>query len=221
MDRLLIALPDSPHDDALQVLRTLAERDKRILDDHRWTSSVFRLGTEAAARLIIELICDGKLPDRDGFSTRQLAEFAKRSPPIRAEILQRHSTMPAGKPSALLGSTLLEIADSEIVLTLVHNYARNTKPYDGNLAYAVRQTAVGKRPVTDSSNAYYEFSVSLTDLRKELFAMILANNEESPIAAACLNEIDELRDEYGRVNDEPRHPNIDAGHTWPREATRT
>ena len=51
--------------------------------------------------------------------------------------------------------------------------------------------------------------------------MILANNEESPIAAACLNEIDELRDEYGRVNDEPRHPNIDAGHTWPREATRT
>ena len=126
--------------------------------------------------------------------------------------------MPPGKPLSLLESVLLEIADAEIILTFVHNYARHRRVFDGNLAHAIRQTAVGKRPVADWPGAYNEFSVSLADLRKELFAMILADGSESGLAAACLNEIDELRDEHGRVNDEPRHPNIGSGRAWPIEA---
>jgi hypothetical protein len=90
--------------------------------------------------------------------------------------------------------------------------------FTGNLAHAIRQTAVGKRPVADWPNAYNEFSISLAALRNELFAMILENGSESCLAAACLNEIEELRDEHGRVNDEPRHPNIGSGRAWPIEA---
>lgn len=219
MDRLLIALGDSPHEDALQVLKALADRDKRILDNYHWTNSVFKLGTEAAARLIIDFICDGKLPNRHGFSTKQLADLAIRYPSISAELLQRYAAMPLGNPRAVLESILLELTDAEIVLALVRSYARHKKMYDGNIAHAIRETAVGKRPVAEWPNAYHQFSVSLTDLRKELFAMVLANNADSTLAAACLNEIEELRDEHGRVNDEPRHPNIDSGNAWPKEAT--
>jgi hypothetical protein len=70
-------------------------------------------------------------------------------------------------------------------------------------------------------NAYNQFSVPLTALRKALLGMTFANNAESPLAEACLNEIEELRDEYGRINDEPRHPDISSGHPWPREAAIT
>jgi hypothetical protein len=108
-----------------------------------------------------------------------------------------------------------EIADADIVLSFVRNYARLKRPFDGNLAHAIREIAVGKRPVADWPNAYNEFSVSLATLRKQLFAIIMKNGAESALAEACLNEIEELRYEYGRINDEPRHPDIASGHTWP------
>lgn len=218
LDRLLIALADSPHDDALQVLKILAERDKRILDTYHWTNSVFRLGTEAAGRLIVDFICDGKLPGRDGFSTRNLTELAQLFPPIHSELLLRYAAMEPGKARSVLESILVELADAEIVLAFVRSHARHKEAFDWNLARAIRETAVGKRPVEDWPNAYQRFSVTLTGLRKMLFGMVLANSAESALAIASLNEIEELRDEHGRVNDEPRHPDIDSGQPWPKEA---
>lgn len=218
LDRLLIALADSPPTDALQILKALAERDKSILDNYHWTAAVFNLETEGAAGLIIDLICEDVLPRRNGFSEKRLAELAKQYPRIRAELLQRYASLPLGQPHSLLETVLREIADAEIVLTFVRDYARHGKTFNGNLAHAIRQTAVGRRPVTNWPNAYNEFSVSLTDLRKELFTMILANNALSALATVCLNEIEELRDEHGRVNDEPRHPDIASGQAWPKEA---
>jgi hypothetical protein len=218
LDRLLIAFADSPPNDALQILKTLAERDKKILDNLHWTAAVFNLGTEAAAGLIIDLICDGALAGRNCFSEKRLAELAKRHPRVRAELLHRYASLPLGQPHSLLETVLREIADADIVLAFVRDYARHKRTFDGNLAYSIHETAVGKRPVSDWPNAYNEFSVSLTNLRKEIFEMTLACNAESALAEACLNEIEELRDELGRINDEPRHPYIDSGRSWPKEA---
>ena len=66
-----------------------------------------------------------------------------------------------------------------------------------------------------TANAYEEFGVSLADLRGELFGVALAKDTQSPLAEACLVEIEELRDEHGRVDDEPRHPDISSGEPWP------
>ena len=217
LDRLLIALADSPHEEVLLVFKALVDWDQRILSNHYWLYSLLNIGTEAAASLIIDWICDGRLPARDGFPERQFADLARRYPSIRLLILQRYAMMQPGRPQATLESILLEIADPEVLLTLVRAYARNNRSFNGNLAHAIRQTAVGRRPVPDWSSAYYEFSVPLTKLRKELFAMVLSNNSESALASACLSEIEELRDEHGRVNDEPRHPDIDSGEPWPLE----
>jgi hypothetical protein len=74
-----------------------------------------------------------------------------------------------------------------------------------------------RRAAPDSPNSYYRFSVPLTDLRKELFGMLLSNGPESGLALACLTEIEELRDEHGRLNEEPRHPNIESGGPLPIE----
>jgi len=217
LDRLLIALSNSPHEEILAVFKALADWDQRVLANHFWLHSLLRIGTESAARLVIELICDGRLPARDGFPERQFAELARRLPSIRALILQRYATLQPGKPQATLESVLLEIADAEIVSTLVHTYARNKRTFNGNLAHAIHETAVGRRPAPDSPNSYYRFSVPLTDLRKELFGMLLSNGPESGLALACLTEIEELRDEHGRLNEEPRHPNIESGGPLPLE----
>lgn len=215
LDRLLIAVADSPHDDAVAVFKALADRDNSILNNDRWIFSVLRAGTEAAANLIVDMICEGRLPARDGFPTRQFAEIVKQYPSVRRRVLQQYEKLKSGKASATLESILVESTDAEVVLALVRNHGRNGQGYDGTLAHVLEETAVGKRRDPNWPSAYSTFSVALTDLRKELFAMVLANGRESAIALACLNEIDRLRDEHGRVNDEPRHPDIRSDHPWP------
>ena len=59
------------------------------------------------------------------------------------------------------------------------------------------------------------FSVDVTCLRRELFRMISGETPEASLAKECLNAIDELRDEYGAPESEPRHPDIESGQPWP------
>jgi hypothetical protein len=61
--------------------------------------------------------------------------------------------------------------------------------------------------------------VPLVEFRKELFAMLAANDAQSALAEACLNEIESLRDEHGRISDEPRHPDILSDQAWPKEVS--
>jgi hypothetical protein len=55
----------------------------------------------------------------------------------------------------------------------------------------------------------------LAELRRELFAMVLAKGAQAALAERCLVEIDELYDWHGRIDDEPRHPGIASGEPWP------
>jgi hypothetical protein len=217
LDRLLIALADSPHEDVLLVFKALADWDQRVLNNHHWLYALLKIGTEAAASLIIELICDGRFPARDGFPERHVSDLVKRYPSVHGLILQRYTGMQPGRSQSTLESILLEIADPEIVLALIRTYARNGRSFHGNLAHAIHEAAIGRRTAPDWPGAYYQFSFPLTDLRKELFSLVLTNGPESALALACLNEIEELRDEHGRVNDEPRHSDIESGHPLPLE----
>jgi hypothetical protein len=55
----------------------------------------------------------------------------------------------------------------------------------------------------------------LTALRQQLFGIAAANEPRSALAERCLIAIEKLRDEHGRIDDEPRHPDIDSGQAWP------
>jgi hypothetical protein len=111
------------------------------------------------------------------------------------------------------------IADDEIVLAMIAAHAVDGRTFrQGSLTAAIRGLAVGRQTVDEFSGTFQEFSVPLNSLRKELFARVIADNSESAMSNASLSYIDKLRDEYGRVGDEPRHPDIQTGHAWPLEA---
>jgi hypothetical protein len=79
-----------------------------------------------------------------------------------------------------------------------------------------------RRPAKKAARGTYEeFSAPLTAVRKELFGMLAANDAQSMLAEACLIAIEELRDEHGRIDEEPRHPDVESGRAWPREASAT
>jgi hypothetical protein len=82
-------------------------------------------------------------------------------------------------------------------------------------AASLRQVAVGQRPSEDWIGATVSFRVDVTGLRRKLFRMISGPTPGASLAKECLNAIDELRDEYGAPESEPRHPDIESGQPWP------
>ena len=117
------------------------------------------------------------------------------------------------------GYAIAELGDAEAVLTLVRSYAARGQAFDGLLANAIREAALGKEPAAGWSGAYELHPVPLPELRRELFAMLQsATANTAALAERCLTAIDELRDEYGSSEFEPRHPDVVSDQPWPRAA---
>jgi hypothetical protein len=225
LDQLLSALEHGPSEACLVTLGALAERDPRIAERHEWYNAIVRIGTLPAARKLLDLICSGSPVGRAGgvdtwHLGQRFAEFAEKFPAFRAELTERYPTLGAGAAKAIVERALVETADSEVVMSMVRSYAADTRPFDGALGEAIRNVAVGRRPAVGWPGAFEEFSVPLTALRKQLFDLVAAGNKESSLAEACLIKIDRLRDRHGGVEGEPRHPDIDSGRPWPKEANQ-
>jgi hypothetical protein len=218
--RLLATLGQSPHDGALAVLQNLAHRDPRMFGDYDWLNAVMKLGTEGSARALLTYVADGQVGNTQGADTHRLvhhlAEQAQRFPAVKDELLRRYREMRAGQQKAVIEATLIELADTTIIRALIEGYAADGRRYDGGLAHAMRKIALGQRAVEGwGAGAYEEFSVSLAQLRQQLFGLAVGDEPRASLAERCLIEIEELRDEHGRIADEPRHPDIGSGRRWP------
>jgi hypothetical protein len=223
MDRVVRALGYAPGMEAERVLGELARRSPRLVSQHGWAETFLSRGTISAARMLIDLACEGTLlTDRglpgDTFSiARMLAAFIHAHPELRGEVVQRYEAN-AGAAFHLMERVLSEISGADCVLTLVRGYARSHRPIDGTLHHALREAALDQRPTPGWSGAFDLHPVPLVALRRELFGMLEGAPHEAALAAPCLTAIDELRDEYGPAESEPRHPDIETGRPWPLEA---
>jgi hypothetical protein len=217
--RVLSALAYAPSADAESVLRELPRRDVQFLAEHDWIGALERRGPVAAARTLLEFICEGafsSVPGRDvWWLSRKLAGAMQTDGDFRAEVYRQYELAPAGAGSELLEAAIAEAADEAGVLILVRNHARQGKPFSGNLDRAIRHAAVGERPSPDWAEVREIFGVAVPTLRKALFGMIEGDTPEARLAKECLTAIDQMRDEHGPAESEPRHPDIDSGRPWP------
>lgn len=224
--RLYSALRESPHPDALGVLEALARRDPRVLGVYEWVDALANLDTEQASLALLRAICDGRLGrSQSGIDTWRLSDIlaarVQKFPALNDELARCYREMPAGEARAIVERSLLEVATPENVLLVIESYGATGRPYDGNLAKAMRELAVGQRPAEDWPGAFNLFSVPLVGLRKQLFKMMETGDHQAAVAERCLIAIEGLRDEYDRVEDEPRHPDIESGKPWPKEASES
>lgn len=217
--RLLQTLGSSPHPDALNVLKALAQRDPTMTEDDDWIEALIRLATVDAARTMLDGLCNGKLSGRHRYSgygfSRQLSAVARDQPAFRSELFARYADASTCKAADILEAALLELAEPDALVAVVHRMASRGKAYDNRLSMAIRELAIGRKPSAHWVGAMELFSVELTAFRKELLAMMTDEGSLAELARKCLGEIDELRDEYGRIDDEPRHPDIASGKAWP------
>src|ERR1019366_3730532 len=139
-------------------------------------------------------------------------------PQLQAELIQRFDALPAGPGRKLLERVLAKIGSAGDVLALIRSYVRSGDAFDGQLQQALHDAALDQRPSSGWVGAYDLHPVPLTALRRELFGMLEGSSRELALAAACLTAIDELRDEYGSAESEPRHPDVETGRPWPSAA---
>jgi hypothetical protein len=217
--RLLSALGYAPGAEADAILALLPKNDPRFFSEHDWLAAVEKRGSASSARLLLDLICEGSVAKPGGRDTwslsRRLAGTMFVHADFRAEVYDRYERMATCVGKGILEYAISEVADANGVLALVSSYAQQGKPFDGTLLSAIRHVAVSERPSMNWAGASESFSVPLPELRKTLFAMLKDDGAVTGLATACLTAIDELRDEYGPAESEPRHPDIDSGRPWP------
>ena len=220
---LFVALSNSPKEDVVDVLLALEKQDPKLLNGPDWWRALSNIGTEEASHAILEVICERStdcIPQGiDGWQISEiLGELASEFSAFRDVMICRYQGMSACWARDVLETAFTKAADEKIILAMVHNYALEDRPYDGGIAEAIQNVAIDRQPVEGWPNSYKVFSTPLKDLREALFKMIVENKPESKLAEACLTEIDKQRDKYGRVEDEPRHPDIVSDKAWPLAA---
>ena len=218
---LLSALSYAPSGEAEEVLGELARRDQRFLNEYDWLAALTNRNTLKAARILLDLVCDLSHPDSGGIRDNvnlgnALSQFMACHGQFRQEVYERFPSVPEGPAKSVLEYGIADAADTDGVLLLTREgAARNTTFGTTTLSTALRKVLLEHRPI-ESLHIQEVHSLPAPELRRQLFNLVVnGTSSESRLAAECLAAIDEIRDDYGHVDVEPRHPNISMGVPWP------
>ena len=192
----------------------LAEQDARFYGDHAWRASVIGLGAHSALRRLVDLaandVLGGKSSSDRSHLVRQLAALIASDNALRAHVYSLLKTGASTRGRALLAEAVAESPDVDglfLLLDLDGAHAR--------LSWRTIERVVTEHvPVENWSGAYNVVPVAATELRRKLL-VLTTDGGAADAAARYLTEIDHIRDEHGRPDAEPRHPDLASGKAWP------
>ena len=216
LDQLLEALTHAPGDDAEEVVFALAEAVPELHGHRAWFDSVAQRGTLSSAKRLIDLAAEGAFNRKDGMGGHEvhtrLADLIGEHPELRARVyglLDSASSLPG---RMLLAQTVAENPDEDGFLKLIE---LDIEEKHGLAAWLHVERVVSERVFSDGEEGTYHLRpVPANEVRRRLLAMATYGGPND-IAARYLNEIDELRDQLGTSEFEPRHPDLVSGKPWP------
>ena len=210
LEEMVRGLGSSSSDDVECVFFMLAEEDPRLYQNHQWRTTALRFGTVSATRRLVDLTVSGAL---DGWYWQHelgglISEFSE----VRAYVRDQLKEGPTTKQLALLAGAVAEDPGTDGVLMLIDFEMKTGRSF---ITWQSIQSAVTERvPAEYWEGAYDVVPVPAVELRRKLLAMTGSGSQNDP-AARCLNLIDNLRDECGAPESEPRHPDLASGRPWP------
>ncbi len=215
MERLIVALGAAPSDDAEKVLFQFAVADPKLYANYSWRDAAIRRGTLSAALRLVDLAANGVF-DVEGIDhwhmARQLASLINEHSELRAHVYQRLKngvTMPS---LTLLGQAVAETPDTDGLLLLIQIEIEHKRSF---ISWRTIENVVTEQVASENWKGAYEIvPVPAIELRRKLLAMT-TDGGGNDVAALCLRQIDEIRDNYGTPDSEPRHPDLASGKAWP------
>lgn len=215
LEEMVLGLSSSSSSDAEDVTFTIAEHDKRFYQNHQWRTTVLRFGTVSAARRLVDLTVSGALdgPSYDGWRwQRELGSLISEFSEVRTYVYDLLKDGPTTNQLAFLASAVAEDPGSDGVLMLIDFEMKTGRSF---MTWQSIQRAITEHvPAENWEGAYNVVPVPAVELRRKLLAMTSSGGKGDP-AARCLNLIDDLRDEYGAPESEPRHPDLASERPWP------
>ena len=215
LEEMVRGLSSSSSSDAEDVTFTIAEHDKRFYQNHQWRTTVLRFGTVSAARRLVDLTVSGALdgPSYDGWRwQRELGSLISEFSEVRTYVYDLLKDGPTTNQLALLASAVAEDPCSDGVLMLIDFEMKTGRSF--MTWQSIQRVITEHVPAENWEGAYNVVPVPAVELRQKLLAMTSSGGKGDP-AARCLNLIDDLRDECGAPESEPRHPDLASGHPWP------
>jgi len=188
----------------------------RLYAHREWRDAVIRRGTPAAATRFVDLAAQGAFNGKSGtdewdMSTR-LASLIGKHAELRAHVYDLLKNGPTSPGLTLLAQAVAENADVDGLLLLIQSEIVHKRAFASSRT--IESVVTEHVPAEDWKGAYNVLAVPAVELRRNLLAMT-TDGGPTDAAARCLNMIDEIRDDYGTPESEPRHPDLASGKAWP------
>jgi hypothetical protein len=148
-----------------------------------------------------------------------VAELAEENGSLRATILRIANTGDEASVKRIAG-IVRHIDDENFLADFLEIPGEHLELLCRAIAEPLRDLCVEHRPIEGSNGMYDVIPRSVRSLRARLFARANAGDSASPACARLLQTIDSIREDYGELAEETRHPDITVGQPWPPAAGR-
>ena len=217
---LLSVLAVAPTAKSELILCELARLQPEFINEYSWLHALLNRSSPTALKSLFELVSqpdfDSSRVKIDGWSiTRNFSIGTAACPELKRDLLRQYKDPSMARWHPAIQRILGHLGGNDVVLAFVEGCENGNSRSFEFLREVLERTALERRAIPDWQNAYEIHGVDVSELRKKLFGIAAAASPQSAAATYCLEFIDKLRDEYGSVDTEPRHPDIRSGHFWP------
>ena len=225
---VITALGESCSDAAIDLLCELASDAPTFKQcEGELINALAALDTPRARELLlgfvdpdIRAIALSRNPDREDLLVARLTELALRSPevPVRLrELCERDLPEMNRRILSKVMGRFGTIEDLLASLNLIDD--TRSPPVPRGLWEQLENAFVERQPYGDSPRYFTLHARASNDLRTRLFTMVREDRKRRHSASMLLGQIEVWRLERGRPMDEPRHPDLASGHSWPPTAS--
>jgi hypothetical protein len=218
-DRILNGLRYSPSEDAEKTLLALAEAFPDLEKNGDWLKAMHDQLTETSYRFFYEILWDPNKAQHYTNHTRWsrdpfvniIEKIIRGNPKLKQDFIEKLETPLAHHLGAIIGLIVQRFDDDDEITQASLMLLRN----GGLMPYGIEDYVTHRKPVDENNNMFNIVPSSAVEIRKRLLDMSVNDPERNEAASRVLAAIDELRNEHGRPEDEPRHPDLDSGIPWP------
>ncbi|MBI2472067.1 MAG: hypothetical protein HYV59_12635 [Planctomycetes bacterium] len=220
---MLVALGNSRCDEALDLLLELPDKYGRGLDQIKgeWIDAIAALNTSKSKQILmsfidpsIELFKDQQTAHHDRLA-KYIADITCDDSKVMYRVYELCKMEHSSVMRSLLAEVVSRIGTSEALvagLSLIHDQTKPSIPYE--LSRGLERAFLGRQPY-GGGYGYTIEPITSSEIRYRLFEMTLDDQYRKRSAWLLLGQIEAWRLEYGRPNNEPRHPSFNSGKPWP------